>query len=51
MVKLRLPDNERSKFESLIAAVGEHGKVYRYRVVPVEYTAKGMLPAPVTAAK
>lgn len=27
-------------------AVGEHGMVYRYRVVPVEYTSKGMLAAP-----
>ena len=32
-------------------AVGEHGMVYRYRVVPVEYTAKGMLAAPVMAVK
>jgi photosystem II stability/assembly factor-like uncharacterized protein len=26
--------------------VGEHGMVYRYRIVPVDYQAKGMLPAP-----
>lgn len=26
--------------------VGEHGMIYRYRIVPVEYTAKGMIPAP-----
>jgi len=26
--------------------VGEHGMVYRYRVVRVDYTAKGILPAP-----
>ena len=26
--------------------VGEHGMVYRYRVVPIEYTGKGMIPAP-----
>jgi photosystem II stability/assembly factor-like uncharacterized protein len=26
--------------------VGEHGMVYRYRVVPVDYTSKGMLAAP-----
>ena len=32
-------------------AVGEHGMVYRYRVVPVDYTAKGMLAAPSLAAK
>ncbi len=32
-------------------AVGEHGMVYRYRVVPVEYTAKGMLAAPMMAAQ
>jgi photosystem II stability/assembly factor-like uncharacterized protein len=32
-------------------AVGEHGMVYRYRVVPIEYTAKGMLPAPVMSPK
>lgn len=25
--------------------VGEHGMAYRYRVVPIEYTARGMLPA------
>ena len=27
-------------------AVGDHGMVYRYRVVPVTYTSKGMLDAP-----
>lgn len=27
-------------------AAGEHGMVYRYRVVPVAYTSKGMLAAP-----
>jgi len=32
-------------------AVGEHGMVYRYRVVPVEYTSKGMMAAPVMASK
>jgi photosystem II stability/assembly factor-like uncharacterized protein len=26
--------------------VGEHGMVYRYRVVPIEYTSKGMISAP-----
>lgn len=26
--------------------VGNHGMIYRYRVVPVDYTAKGMIPAP-----
>jgi photosystem II stability/assembly factor-like uncharacterized protein len=26
--------------------VGDHGMVYRYHVVPVNYTAKGMLDAP-----
>jgi photosystem II stability/assembly factor-like uncharacterized protein len=26
--------------------VGDHGMIYRYRIVPVEYTAKGMLAAP-----
>ena len=30
-------------------AVGEHGMVYRYRIVPGGYTAKGMLPAPTMA--
>ena len=30
-------------------AAGEHGMVYRYRIVPVEYASKGMLPAPVIA--
>lgn len=32
-------------------AVGDHGMVYRYRIVPIEYTAKGMLAAPVIASK
>jgi photosystem II stability/assembly factor-like uncharacterized protein len=27
-------------------AVGDHGMVYRYRVVPMDYMAKGMLDAP-----
>jgi hypothetical protein len=27
-------------------AVGGHGMVYRYRVVPVDYAAKGMIAAP-----
>ena len=31
-------------------AVGEHGMVYRYRIVPIEYTAKGMLAAPAIAS-
>jgi len=26
--------------------VGEHGMIYRYHIVPVDYTAKGMIPAP-----
>jgi photosystem II stability/assembly factor-like uncharacterized protein len=26
--------------------VGEHGMIYRYRVVPIEYSSKGMLDAP-----
>jgi photosystem II stability/assembly factor-like uncharacterized protein len=26
--------------------IGNHGMVYRYRIVPVEYNAKGILPAP-----
>ena len=26
--------------------VGEHGMIYRYRIVPVEYASKGMIPAP-----
>lgn len=30
--------------------VGEHGMVYRYRIVPSDYTAKGMLPAAIIAA-
>ena len=29
--------------------VGEHGMVYRYRIVPAEFDAKGILPAPVIA--
>jgi photosystem II stability/assembly factor-like uncharacterized protein len=32
-------------------AVGDHGMVYRYRIVPIDYTAKGMLAAPGIAAK
>ena len=32
-------------------AVGDHGMVYRYRVVPIEYTSKGMLGAPSMPAK
>jgi photosystem II stability/assembly factor-like uncharacterized protein len=31
--------------------VGEHGMVYRYRVVPVTYTSKGMLDAPMMPSK
>lgn len=27
--------------------IGNHGMVYRYRIVPIEYNAKGALPAPV----
>lgn len=27
-------------------AVGQHGMIYRYSVVPIEYTAKGMIDAP-----
>lgn len=30
---------------------GDHGMVYRYRVVPVDYTSKGMISAPMIAAK
>lgn len=26
--------------------VGDHGMIYRYRIVPIEYSAKGMIPAP-----
>lgn len=26
--------------------VGEHGMIYRYRMVPLDYAAKGMIPAP-----
>ena len=29
--------------------VGEHGMIYRYHVVPADYTAKGMIPAPMVA--
>ncbi len=32
-------------------AVGEHGMVYRYRVVPIAYTSKGMLDAPMMPSK
>ena len=27
-------------------AVGDHGMIFRYRVVPIDYTAKGMIEAP-----
>ena len=30
--------------------VGEHGMVYRYRIVPADFTAKGILPAPAIVA-
>jgi hypothetical protein len=30
--------------------VGEHGMIYRYRVVPIDYRAKGTLDAPVMPA-
>lgn len=30
--------------------VGEHGMIYRYRVVPADYNVKGMIPAPMSAA-
>jgi photosystem II stability/assembly factor-like uncharacterized protein len=30
--------------------VGEHGMIYRYRVVPIEYTSKGMMDAPMMPA-
>ncbi len=32
-------------------AVGNHGMVYRYRIVPIDYTAKGMLAAPALATR
>ena len=32
-------------------AVGEHGMVYRYRNVPIDFTTKGMLAAPSLAAQ
>jgi photosystem II stability/assembly factor-like uncharacterized protein len=31
--------------------VGDHGMIYRYRVVPIDYTAKGMIEAPMMPAK
>jgi photosystem II stability/assembly factor-like uncharacterized protein len=31
--------------------VGDHGMVYRYRIVPMEYSSKGMLPAPMMPVK
>ena len=31
--------------------VGDHGMIYRYRIVPIDYTAKGMLDAPAMPAK
>jgi photosystem II stability/assembly factor-like uncharacterized protein len=30
--------------------VGEHGMIYRYRIVPIEYNVKGMISAPAIAA-
>jgi photosystem II stability/assembly factor-like uncharacterized protein len=32
-------------------AVGQHGMVYRYRIVPIDYTVKGMIAAPAIAAR
>jgi len=32
-------------------AVGDHGMVYRYSVVPIEYSVKGMIDAPMMPAK
>ncbi|MBI3679809.1 MAG: hypothetical protein HY235_05375 [Acidobacteria bacterium] len=32
-------------------AIGNHGMIYRYRIVPVEYSAKGMLAAPAMPAQ
>jgi photosystem II stability/assembly factor-like uncharacterized protein len=32
-------------------AVGAHGMAYRYRIVPIEYTSKGMLAAPAMPGK
>jgi hypothetical protein len=32
-------------------AVGSHGMVYRYRIVPIDFTVKGMLAAPSLAGK
>ena len=31
--------------------VGDHGMIYRYHIVPVAYSAKGMIPAPMVAQK
>ena len=31
--------------------VGDHGMIYRYHIVPVDYTVKGMIPAPMVAEK
>jgi photosystem II stability/assembly factor-like uncharacterized protein len=31
--------------------VGDHGMIYRYRIVPIDYTAKGILDAPVMPAR
>jgi photosystem II stability/assembly factor-like uncharacterized protein len=31
--------------------VGDHGMIYRYSVVPIEYTAKGMIDAPMMPAR
>jgi photosystem II stability/assembly factor-like uncharacterized protein len=31
--------------------VGNHGMIYRYRIVPIEYSSKGMLPAAAITAK
>lgn len=32
-------------------AAGEHGMVYRYRIVPIDYTARGMIAAPAIASR
>jgi hypothetical protein len=31
--------------------VGDHGMIYRYRIVPVEYSSKSVVPAAAIAAE
>jgi hypothetical protein len=44
VVSFSLPTRDRGY------VVGDHGMIYRYRIVPIDYTAKGMIDAPMMPA-